>query len=146
MPNRDVHRPVSAAAGTAWALLQAEKAEPLHVCLEGFGGYLGGLAGAALPDVIDPPTSPHHRGVGHGVLSVGAAIRYGYQPMQDLVVSLRAKGRELAEDDSDPWKDIGAAICFIGAGFLNGALAGYVAHLAMDSGTKFGLPLVCQKL
>lgn len=72
MPNRDVHGPVGAVSGGAYALYMSSGQSPWHVAAETAGGAVGGYAGGILPDVIDTPEHPHHRGFFHP----GVATRY----------------------------------------------------------------------
>ncbi len=76
MSNGPAHRRIGTLTGGAFALYQARDLPPYQVLAETVGGLLGGRLGASAPDIIDPPWCPRHRGIGHGVLTVGAALKY----------------------------------------------------------------------
>jgi membrane-bound metal-dependent hydrolase YbcI (DUF457 family) len=76
-----------------------------------------GAAFAALPDVLEPATSPNHRALFHS-LACGGAVTYG------------AFGKHL-----DTWT---AADRFA----LQTAALSYLSHLVLDGATPKGLPLV----
>ena len=59
----------------------ASNEKPLNVLIEAAGGAAGGWLGARLPDMIDPPTSPRHRSIGHGIIPTGSA---GYLFLSNL--------------------------------------------------------------
>lgn len=84
-------------------------------------GLLAGFIGwyvARIPDLIDPPTSGYHRGIGHGVISIGGAAVYGYKQTQDV--------------DLPPWlKEI-----------IEDALVGVSSHLILDATTPRGVNLL----
>lgn len=120
MPNFGKHIAIGAAAsvGTYLGMCRYLKCEPklgeLLLCLG-----VGTLA-ASLPDVLDPPSHPDHRAVGHS-LALGAG----------LVALLRTKCSE-ASRDLDTFSKI----------LLAASAAAYLSHLAADGCTPKGLPLL----
>ena len=67
-----MNRPVHTVAGIGAAIVQLladEGAADLPLA-EVFGRIAGGAWGSRGPDLIDPPTSPGHRGVGHAIVPV----------------------------------------------------------------------------
>jgi len=78
---------------------------------------LGGIAGL-LPDIIEPPNNPNHRGLFHSA-SVGGLLTY---LLKDVAKSntIRQEGKLIS------------AIFGLG----------YLSHLFMDSSTKKGLPII----
>lgn len=78
-------------------------------------GFLGGVA-ATLPDILDPPTSPKHRSVGHSIALSGSLIP----------VLQRIKENPQINQNQ---KDIAQSI-----------FVGFASHLLMDADTPAGLP------
>jgi len=117
MPNFEEHFGISAITGLV-AYVAAKKqagGEPVTAG-EAIGvAILSGAAGA-LPDAIEPPTSPKHRKFFHSTASLGILI---------------AANRKLAtESHASDTKALFAALS-----------VAYAMHLLADSGTSAGLPL-----
>jgi hypothetical protein len=157
MPSRDVHRPFSAAVGVSFSAYRAHRCyqqypDPaLPIALEMLGGLAGGWLGGALPDWIDPPTSPNHRSFGHGVATVAGAIAWTADAVLDFQMRLRAQADDLVLNrwrlQSDFERTISVLAEFLLrflAGLLDGLIAGYAAHLALDLCTPKGLPLLAR--
>lgn len=151
MPNAAVHRTVGTVAGAAFGGYQARGQQPLHQVIEAFGGAAGGWLGSAAPDWIDPATSPNHRHVGHGALTVPLAFVFTAEAVADWQNQLRQRADELAQmrwQLSDDWSRFWnwvhqMALRFL-AGILNGFNAGYLSHLVLDALTPRGLPLIAR--
>ncbi len=157
MPNRDIHRPVGMVAGGAYAGVRAhrrykDRPQPTApIVAETMGGIAGGWLGGALPDWIDPPTSPNHRNYGHGIATVAGAVAWTADALLALQQKLRAQADKLLNERGQLQSDaaralsIGAefALRFL-AGLLDGLIAGYASHLAMDFCTPSSLPLVAR--
>lgn len=148
MPNKCIHRPTSAVAGTLTALALSRKEEDLNQLLECLGGAMAGWLGGALPDWIDPPVSPRHRSVGHAVVPVGTAISVLVSKITSVQESMRWRAEELkaaASTTSSPWEwllhALTSVLARIGAGAVAGLPAGYVLHLVLDASTPAGLPI-----
>jgi membrane-bound metal-dependent hydrolase YbcI (DUF457 family) len=77
----------------------------------------GGAAIGALPDILEPASSPNHRAMFHS-LACGAAVTYG------------AFGKHTKNLSPDARHT------------LQVAALSYLSHLALDSGTPKGLPIV----
>lgn len=80
-------------------------------------GVVFGAAGGLLPDGLEPAYCPHHRQFFHSY-AMGAGVCYGIRKVVDA-------------DVPDELKLI--TLC---------TGAGYLTHLASDSATPFGLPLL----
>lgn len=158
MPNRDLHRPTSTIAGGIYAGCRARRRyrrtpQPLPaIVVESTGGIVGGWLGGILPDVIDPPTSPDHRNFGHGMATVAGVIALsaesiiGLQEMlRERADAVRANRWRLATDFERTMNDLLEYFLRFLAGALDGLLAGYVTHLALDLGTPRGLPIICRQ-
>ena len=78
---------------------------------------LGAVAGS-LPDVLEPPLNRRHRKFFHSMFTLGAAAA-GFSRI----------------DKNDALDDEEKA-------FLKGLLVAYMSHLAMDSRTRKGIPLL----
>jgi len=145
MPNADFHCPVAALTGATAALALAPQ-DGKAALLEALGGAVGGLLGGSAPDVFDPPTSPRHRSLGHGVLIAGAAKLWCARREPQLQSALRqprSSPRALAGERpagprgaSAPFDPVGHFLAGVAAGFV----AGYASHLVLDGMTPAGLP------
>lgn len=67
MSNRSEHIVASAFCGAFFEAIMSENVGAdlwKAVCY----GLVGGAVGGILPDIVDPPTDPFHRGIGHGIM------------------------------------------------------------------------------
>ena len=147
MPNGKTHAPVGVLAGGIAAGVVAGNAGS-NVLAEGLGGALAGWLGAKLPDWIDPPTSPGHRSIGHGVAPVLLVLRSAAARVPQWQFDLRRKATEhRAASESAPttWEQILHRLLeflrLVASGALTGLLWGYGSHLAMDATTPASLPI-----
>jgi membrane-bound metal-dependent hydrolase YbcI (DUF457 family) len=143
MPNCDYHRPVGATVGFGASLALALSAKSPRPGLEAVAGWFGGWVGGALPDIIDPPTSPRHRAIGHGILTACLGLTFSVVKLRHWQTALRQQAdadtaRAVAEGR---WFSFRATVGYILTGFLAGVIAGYLSHLAADAFTPSGLPL-----
>jgi membrane-bound metal-dependent hydrolase YbcI (DUF457 family) len=86
------------------------------VCKAVLGAAIGGIAGA-LPDLLEPATSPHHRKFFHSITTAG-------------IISLslsKCNGSNLSAEEKE---------------LINVAGTGYLSHLLLDSGTAMALPIL----
>ncbi len=144
MPDKEKHRQISATTGafSAYLYAYAHEQDLFKAILNGLGGYLGGAFVASLPDKIDIPTSPNHRGIGHGVAPNALVLSQIWRPLLDLSNYLNDRADEF--DKKEFLADAIVAIaCRIASGFVVGMLVGYPAHLVADARTPKRLPLIC---
>jgi hypothetical protein len=148
MSNRKIHTIVGATSGGVFAGAVAGN-RGSNVLLEGIGGGLGGWVGARLPDLIDPPTSPRHRSVGHGVAQSAIAGRYLLDAIprwQGWLRGMAAQHQEAARIAPDRWSELGHTIAHVVLLLASGAIlelvVGYLSHLILDGTTAAGLPFV----
>ena len=149
MPNRKEHLDLGGLSGGCAAGYGARDQELLAMLAEIFGGYLLGRVGAKLPDVIDPPTCPNHRSIGHGVIPNGIA----FSNLHEFAVELRrdvrkwaAEAKQRARQTEDPVEQLIEyglyLLLHMVAGAIAGLPAGHISHLLADSVTKKSLPLI----
>ena len=150
MPNRDVHLPVGAVSGAAYATYHAWGQPGPYVLAEAAGGLVGGIGGGLLPDWIDTPCSPRHRAEAHSMSITGTVGYYMNQQLPQWQTNLRAAAQryaQLSAASTSVLPQIGySALEFIFrflSGLLAGLLAGYASHLALDSLTPSSLPILC---
>lgn len=86
--------------------------------LELVSSALVGAGAGVLPDLIEPATSPNHRGFFHSIAISGAPLNY-----------LRTTSVDTVQVDPQRW--IKRAITI-----------GYLSHLGLDGTTPKGLPLL----
>jgi hypothetical protein len=133
----------------AYAAYRPHDLHPLHLLLEAIGGLLGGRIGAKMPDIIDPPTSPNHRSIGHGVVPVVAGTAVAVRGLDRAQPKLRQRADRHAAARAQSSNRIAQLLhllaewaCRIGAGVLAGIIAGYGSHIALDAFTPAGLPVL----
>jgi hypothetical protein len=150
MPNRDVHLPVGAVSGIAYATYHAWGQPGPYVLAEAAGGLVGGIGGGLLPDWIDTPCSPRHRAEAHSMSITGTVGYYMNQQLPQWQANLRAEAQRYAQlraASTSVLPQIGySALEFIFrflSGLLAGLLARYASHLALDSLTPSSLPILC---
>jgi len=149
MPSALVHRPIAAAAGGGWAYANAHHLPPMQAFLETVGGVGGGYLGGAAPDWIDPPISPRHRHYGHGVVNVWTALALSAEAVAGYQQRLRAQADAflaerayLTDDWARLWNWLQEMFLRFLVGVLNGFVAGYLSHLALDACTPQGLNFI----
>ena len=153
MPRRAIHQSAGAVASVVIASYiardQPQQQQIIEVLAAGFSGWYASL----LPDMIDPPTSGNHRGVGHGAVQVCAGILAALQKTPEAQQHLRARAEEFSVrlrrvelGFKDPWPawQLAAAelYCRMLAGALIGLAVGVGLHLLLDARTPRGLPLI----
>jgi hypothetical protein len=150
MPNRNVHLPVGAVSGAAYATYHAWGQPSPCVLAEAAGGLVGGIGGGLLPDWIDTPCSPRHRAEAHSMSITGTVGYFMNDQLPNWQASLRNEAQRYAllrEASPSLLPQIGyGALEFILrflAGVLSGLLAGYASHLVLDSLTPSSLPILC---
>jgi len=132
------------AAAGYWA-----RSQPGNLALiEAIGGAIAGIPGGRLPDIIDPPSHPRHRSVGHGIAPCATALVWVIQKIPDAQQWLREQAALLREERSRRPKGTDKGLILIEilltalSGALVGLAAGYLSHLVMDVGSPAGLPFV----
>lgn len=152
MPRRAVHQSVGAVASIAVAAYAARDQQPDHQAVEIIAAGFSGWHASRLPDIIDPPTSGNHRGVGHSLAQGAVGIRVAQQKIPEIQQRLRARAEEFAarhrraelgfNDPLPTWQLAAAELFFrIQAGALVGLAVGIGSHLLLDAGTPRSLPL-----
>ena len=82
MPRRATHVVTSGIAGVLFALNQSKsQPEPARLC-EALGGLAGGYLGGRAPDILDPPTSPRHRGRAHSLTVADGLVKVSREDLQ----------------------------------------------------------------
>lgn len=149
MPNQKTHRPLGAGCGLAVALYRAREQAPRNALVEAMGGAAGGLIFSMIPDWIDPPIHPGHRSLGHGVAPNVGIIYWYINNLDAWQSTLRKWAHEHTEaarfaesEAAQVWHVLSELLCRLAVGFVAGAGAGYVSHLALDATTRRGLPIV----
>ena len=117
MPNKDEHTFVSGLLGLA-CYLRYKDFTGTKPSLLGAAASTGlGAVAGSLPDIIEPATSPRHRGLFHST-SVGVGLTYLLRKV--------ARSETLSLEEK-----LGLTIFGLG----------YLSHLRLDSQTSQGLPL-----
>jgi hypothetical protein len=149
MANGAVHVEAGLVVGGAAAFASSADRTGYERLVEVIGGVLAGRAGAMLPDRIDPPTHPRHRSLGHGVLpniGIWSYVLSHAHEFQELLRSKAAEQRQARDWAQCWWEKLCCLLLELGYLLLSGGIvglpAGYVSHLALDSFTPCGLPLL----
>lgn len=152
MPNRKAHVRVAAVTGAAAAgVAAATSKQSIGACIvETGGGWIGGQFGGRLPDVLNPPTSPRHRAFAHSFAAGGGTAASMIAALQRAQSACRKRAdRCHATRTRDDASFLEVVLGYLGelfwrllAGFIAGLPVGYLSHLAMDSMTPAGLPIV----
>lgn len=115
---------------------------------EACGWVTSGIAGAKLPDLLEPAYCPRHRRFCHSTCVLAAdLVVLQSKFLQDCIEALRTTAQEHhARAHSDPngsgLHEVWGYLLEFLAGVLPGLLGGYASHLILDSTTPCGLPLV----
>ena len=149
MPDARFHARTSTVAGGIAALVASRGQPAPERMLEFIGGIIGGRIGGMAPDRFDPPTSPRHRSLGHGVGSAGALLIWFFQNLERgqkwfRKTAERCEQKLVATRDSASrvWLTLLLFLCRLLTGLCAGVLAGYAAHLTFDAMTPAGLPCI----
>jgi membrane-bound metal-dependent hydrolase YbcI (DUF457 family) len=147
MPGYKVHSICGGASGLAAGLMSLELVPQEHRTMHLAACTLGGVLGGRLPDLLEPATSPNHRGVCHSGIAVTgliAAVQANWQAVcreravacDNVALSLPADSSERANEEMKAllWRAF--------ASLLTGLVAGYASHLLLDAGTERSLPLL----
>ncbi len=138
MPKRNTHLTVGVMVGAGAALCTLvsipEDDRSGWILI---GGALGGAVGAAMPDVIDLPTGPNHRAIGHSI-SVNGVVAL---PAIELAGSLFDLCMSRAKDAKGRGDELTEVLWQMAAGAVWGMLAGQLSHLVLDSMTPRSLPI-----
>lgn len=149
MSNRTAHATAAIPSGMAFAAYRARRQRPRRLAVETAGGAVGGYIGGRLPDLIDPPDCPNHRGVGHSLLSIavaGTVVYYKLSDVEEWFRRLADEAKLRADNTTDQilrafFLATESALRFI-VGLIAGVVGGYASHLALDFTTPLGLPLI----
>lgn len=154
MPNAAAHKALGAVSGMAASnyyvtpflrLEDEENGKPTLLLT----GLVAGGVGGRIPDLLDPPIHPSHRGFYHSVvvgsLALGGAIvtvkalEHLYQ--RYCQTSTRSQGAQTTAQPNGMLSGISLKEAAVGAVIL-ALLAGILSHLVADSGTPKGLPFL----
>lgn len=148
MPNGRIHRAVGRPIGAAYATFRATQSSIGDPLVEGIAGFFGAGHGAACPDWLEPARW-NHRQTAHS-FTMGGLLTKSADHVQDWAEACRRRARRhhlLARDiglrgGEQFGHSLMAIFWSLVAGWLNGFVAGYLSHLALDSGTPSGIPFI----
>lgn len=149
MAKRRTHLIVGTTSGAVAAAYSAREQNPWNAFAEALGGGIGGGLGSAAPDTLEPAFHSWHRSFAHSYTAAAGgtiALRRAVPSWQHRCRTEAARHDRLALMSSDAWSRlwhrVAAFLWRMAAGFAVGAATGYISHLALDTGTPRGLPLL----
>jgi membrane-bound metal-dependent hydrolase YbcI (DUF457 family) len=149
MADRKRHVVLGAAVGlSGYALYLWVRGEKISLP-ELIGASLSGVAGALLPDVLEPATNPNHRSFFHSVSfasAAGLSVWSWAWRIRDEQVRFAEECEWRAnavcdEHEKNGWRWKALWHRFL-AGLIPGLILGYASHLAADAVTPKSLPLL----
>jgi membrane-bound metal-dependent hydrolase YbcI (DUF457 family) len=152
LPDGRTHAFLGVTVGAATGVLVAPEEPDYAKLIVAMGAAFGGYAGGILPDVLEPPLHPHHRDFCHSVMLTGSLVAATGAPAGAATTELfaaaaRLRAQRAALPPNDPnrfWLGAQEALCHLLSGAMVGFLAGYVSHVAADSTTSRGVPLMAR--
>lgn len=147
MPRRPTHLAAGLVAGAIAGLATSSRLpsehQTIHIVFATIGGVLGGIA----PDIIEPATSPGHRGAFHSLLMAGgatAAWRADWlADCHGRATTCDARALTFSEGSPERNNEFRTALFWRAlGGLIVGFIAGYASHLALDACTARSLPLL----
>lgn len=149
LPGRRVHTSVGAVVGGLTAAARTPVRPPAIPIAEMVGGAIGGYWGGRLPDLIEPATSPWHRGPAHSV-SLATILAKSFDGLDRWEGYCRGRAAHHAEQRGLQGADSKEALSHMLAewfwrflaGLVAGLLSGYISHMALDAITSRSLPLL----
>lgn len=148
MPKRPAHDVVAVGLGLLAVGHCARNQSDNDQLIEVIGGALGALLGGRLPDYINPSIlGPHHRGTAHSWGAAAAIVSTDVSALQARLRSQAAIARQclaFLPHGSPEWDQerLKVFVLTLLAGAVVGLATGYLSHLALDAGTRRGLPLI----
>jgi len=149
MSNRSTHLVVGTPTGLVVAGYLARNERPAAFAVETAGGAIGATLGALGPDLAEPALHSWHRSTAHSYAAAAVILATTAQAIPRWQDYCRAQAQSHNEARARATRD--AARLFHGfmaflwhflSGFVAGLPAGYLSHLALDSFTPRGIPLL----
>jgi hypothetical protein len=159
MPDGATHKLIGASGGCVFAAYRAKDQNPGSWIAELAGGAIGGYVGGILPDILEPAISSWHRGVAHSYVGGATVVATAIEVLSKWEIACRTNaenckatpaivipGGMFVAAPPDPvyqfLSSLAELFWRLMAGFLNGLVAGYVSHLALDAITPRSIPLL----
>ena len=148
MPNRTTHVVIAAMFSGAVSNRYSTQIPDLQGRIVYQSAFvMGGIIGGILPDRLDPPTNPRHRGIAHSFLTGILTVSFGISWLKWFDPHLKATAIKFREEwEHSQHQNIAAFLQYICVLFVSGitagVMAGYLSHLALDANTPAGLPLI----
>lgn len=149
MPNKGTHQAAGTLAGGCAALILSDGQSTPNQIAECVGGAVAGCIFGRVPDWLDPPRSPNHRSLAHGV-APGTTLMGAYVSQLDSIQSFfrshadrqDALAKQAQTTLSELWHYFLELLCRFLAGAAAGVLGGYGSHLLLDGFSPQSLPLI----
>ena len=149
MSNRSTHVVVGSTTGLVVAGYLARNERPLAFAVESAGGAIGGTFGSLGPDIAEPAIHSWHRSTAHSYSAAAAILATSAQVIPRWQDCCRAHAQSHNEARAFATSDAArlfhgfmALLWHVLSGFVAGLPAGYLSHLALDSFTPRGIPLL----
>ena len=150
MPRRRTHLIVGTLSGAGLAAHRSAGHPDWARLLETAGGGIGGAIGGRLPDILEPPFCPNHRGPAHSLSALALIAKVAHENLTAWQSTVRrwaddcATKRAACEAGSVlsvAWGMAEAVLRFL-AGLIAGVIGGYVSHVALDAFTPAGMAII----
>lgn len=150
MSDGKIHKAVGALTGAIFgAHAIQDVVDPWSQAIIMASSIGGGIVGGKLPDVLEPALNdPRHRAVAHswavGLLCWGVGKKLVAIAEHCKAEAEQARQRWLASGKTDWMAFLQWVVGLAVFGFLWALTGGYGSHLALDSNTPAGLPLLAK--
>ncbi len=140
MSSGKTQRTVGVAIGVGAVFAHNYMTTSEHYLMDYLGAAIGGYIGAKIPDIIDPPTSPNHRSIGHSVVFNTLLLKWVLSNIDKFRTYCLKQANE--KQNCDGSISLTSEFYRFSAGVSFGITAGHISHLALDMTTAKSLPLI----
>ncbi len=150
MPNGSTHKLLGVAAAIGAAAVSSRELPDDAKLAYRLGASIGGLAGGIMPDVLEPPMHPHHRGACHSVaITVGIGVA-AVKAKEAIGAGMLAEASRLRlmwtslplEDPRRTGLWLHEMSLHLLRGMVLGFVVGYTSHVLADMTTARSVPLI----
>ena len=150
MSSGRTHKTVGVFSGAGAVYLHNHVSQSQHHLTDYIGGVVGGYYGSKLADIVDPPTSPNHRSIGHGIIQNSILAKVIYENIAQFRKHCFQQAENYHQRANQCQEQLFQELLLrmlaeafkFAAGLAAGLIAGHLSHLALDATTAKSLPLI----